>query len=475
MKYLYQLIILILCAFSARAQKVTVSQDISIREDMIYDVLGELEDRILLYKQRGQDREVDVFDLNLKYLYDQPIELEDHKTSIYAIVPQKNNFTIYYGYRDKKKFYLKAKKYDKTVNLIDSTTLINGAFDFPINQFQYDVSEDRSKTLLFATKGTDVLTTYVLDNDSLSIVWDREHLIPNYNLRKQFRAILVTNLGEVNALFEIDNSKFSRDNHRMVLLGFDWKEGFYQNFIEMNDIITVDFEFDFDNKNRRIILAGLYAEESEYNADGYFYLNEPISLLEETTVVETVEFDLELLEELYGKKLGRKKRLNDFVTRNLILRDDGGFLLFTEMNKEYFRRSNFRGISGTGAYGGQGWVDIYNEEIIVFSLNSDGSEAWKKIFYKKQFSQDDGGIFSSYFLFKTPSRIRLIYNDEIKESSTVSEYVMDPIGNYERNSLMSTEYQNLKLRFKNALQVANNALIVPSEKNLTLNLVKIEY
>jgi len=84
-------------------------------------------------------------------------------------------------------------------------------------------------------------------------------------------------------------------------------------------------------------------------------------------------------------------------------------------------------------------------------------------------------VFSSYFLFKTPSRLRIIYNDEIKRNNTVSEYVMDPLGNFERNSLLSTEYQKLKLRFRDAVQTSSNTLLVPSERNFKLSLVKIEY
>ena len=95
--------------------------------------------------------------------------------------------------------------------------------------------------------------------------------------------------------------------------------------------------------------------------------------------------------------------------------------------------------------------------------------------YKKQFSQDDNAIYSSYFLYTTPSRIKLVYNDEIKTNNTVSEYVLDPLGNFERKSVLSTQYQNLKLRFRDAIQISPNEIIIPSESTNKINLVKIEY
>jgi len=464
--------------YHVNAQRVTVSKEMVIRNDYAYDIIGLIEDNILLYRDKGNERVVEVFDKNLKHLFEREIIMETNKADVYAIVPQDTSFTVIYGYREKKLYNMKARKYNAFGALIDSVTFLKDIENFRIESFQYEVSEDRSKTLLFASRKNDLFYTYMIDNNEMRVLWRKESKMIGFDVRKDFRAIAVSNLGEVNVLFEIDNSKYDRDNHHMILLGLDSNEGVYENRFRFDNKLTVDLEMAFDDKNRRIVLAGLVSEESEFDASGYFYISEPIASLEEDILIKDFDFDLTFLGELYGKKLSKKKRLNDFVTRNIVLRADGGFLLFTEMNKEYYRRSAFNGGSrfnpGFGT-GGRGWVDIYNEDIIVFSFHPDGSEHWKKILYKKQFSQDDGGVYSSYFLFKTPSRIRLIYNDEIKRNNTVSEYVLDPLGNFERNSLLSTEYQNLKLRFKDAVQVSSDVLLVPSERNFKLSLVRIEY
>jgi len=112
---------------------------------------------------------------------------------------------------------------------------------------------------------------------------------------------------------------------------------------------------------------------------------------------------------------------------------------------------------------------------VIMALHPDGSEHWTEVLFKKQFSQDDGGIYASYYPFITPSRLRLIYNDEIKKENTVSEYVLNGIGEYKRESLFSTRYQNIKLRLMDALQISNNEILIPSQKNYNLSLVKISY
>ncbi len=460
------------------AQRVTVSKEMTIRNDVAYDVIGLVEENILLYRDKGNEKVVEVFDKNMKHLYDREIVLENKRANIYAIVPQDTTFTIIYGYREKRFYNMRARKYNSFGAMVDSVTFLQDIENFRIESFQFEVSEDRSKTLLFATRKNDLFYTYVIDNNEMRLLWLKESKLIGYDVRKDFRSIVVSNLGEINVLFEIDNSKYDRENHHMILLGLDSSADIYENRFRFDNKLTVDLEMDYDDKNKRIVLAGLVSEESEHDASGYFYLSKPIATLGADILIEDHDFDLTFLGDLYGKKLSKKKRLNDFVTRNIVLRGDGGFLLFTEMNKEYYRRSAFNGGSRLNSgfnNGGRGWVDIYNEDIIVFSFHPDGTEHWKKILYKKQFSQDDGGVFSSYFLFKTPSRIRLIYNDEIKRNNTVSEYVIDPLGNFERNSLLSTEYQNLKLRFKDAVQVSSNVLLVPSERNFKLSLVKVEY
>jgi len=161
-----------------------------------------------------------------------------------------------------------------------------------------------------------------------------------------------------------------------------------------------------------------------------------------------------------------------------ISRQDGGKILIAEMQKKFSRNPTYDANYGTNYYNNGGvraWVDYFNEDLIAIAIRPGGEEHWKKIMYKKQFSQDDGAIFSSYFLFQTPSRLRIIYNDEIKKENIVSEYVLGPLGKHKRQSIFSTEYQNLRLRFKDAIQISPTEILIPSERSRNLSIVKISY
>ena len=107
------------------------------------------------------------------------------------------------------------------------------------------------------------------------------------------------------------------------------------------------------------------------------------------------------------------------------------------------------------------------------AVHPDGTPHWKKVLRKRQYSQDDDAIYSSFFLFKSPEKLRLLFNDEIKQENTVGGYEVTGTGYVERKTVYNTDYQRLKLRFRDGVQVASNECIVPSERNNRLNLVRI--
>ena len=120
-------------------------------------------------------------------------------------------------------------------------------------------------------------------------------------------------------------------------------------------------------------------------------------------------------------------------------------------------------------------MDYYYEDVMVFSLHANGDLHWQTLLHKKQYSQDDDAMYSSFFVFRTPEKLRILYNDEIRHESTVSEYVIRGNGYHKRNSVFSTDYQKLGLRFRDAMQVGYYECVIPSERNNRLNLVRITY
>jgi len=173
-----------------------------------------------------------------------------------------------------------------------------------------------------------------------------------------------------------------------------------------------------------------------------------------------------------GKKGDVKKGIGDIDVQEIVHRHDGGILMIAERNRKLQR-----GASRNSPYlsGSLANMDYYFDDMFVISIHPNGETHWKNVLHKRQYSQDDDAIFSSYFLVKTQSSLRFLFNDEIKQENTVSEYVLKGNGKVKRNSVLSTEDQKIQLQFANAMQVASDEIIVPSARRNRLKIVKVKY
>lgn len=247
------------------------------------------------------------------------------------------------------------------------------------------------------------------------------------------------------------------------------EEVVHENLVLGDNYQAYDFYPEYDNVNNHLVLTGLYSDRNVTRAQGFYFVtyepgNYKISLL---------PFDESLLADVNGKEVSQSKGLSDFNVRQVALQQNGGAVIIAEMNREFSRRSSLPMQNNSSSFGHGGWVDYYYEDLILFAVHRDGSEHWKDVLRKRQYSQDDDAIYSSFFLFKTPTRLRFLFNDEIKQENTVGGYEVSGTGDVERKTIFNTDYQKLKLRFKDGMQLAYNECIVPSERNGRLSLVRI--
>ena len=459
------------------AQEVLVSGDINIRNNFSYDLVGEIDNRIILFRNAGDEYIMETFDEDMSMALSTNIVFENDKVDIYNILGLESTFQILYGYTDNDSIRVMSRRYDPKAVLVDSISLFTIERKL-FKRFKFVHSEDQSKTLLFAPGKKNTLELHWIDNHRNQLISSQNHHLPVVELNDDFRFIDITNDGQVVCYFDSDNYLYNKKDHKGHLFLFKPMSIDLQYInLDFEENLSVDIKMEINNMNNHVVLAGMYSPNSLSAAEGYFLYNKNLNALVSNDKFTYTEIEKEFIGEVIGTKRRKMDQLNDFIIKDLILRADGGVILFLESYKEFARRSTTRTYSKRDAalYGDRGWVDYYNEDIIIISLHPNGNQHWKKVLHKKQFSQDDEAIFSSFFIFKTPSRLRLVYNDDITKNSTISEYLLDPVGKYERRSLLNTEYENLKLRFNDSFQLSSKSMIVPSQQSYTLNLVKITY
>jgi len=448
----------------AFAQKVTVSPEILLRDDYSYTLLGKVSDKILLVRNKGFGQTLSIYNEGLGFVQEIPLEFEDRKINLIGFVTTANDFNCYYSFKDKGIEYIKSVKLSPSGEQYFSDTLNVRDNAYLTQYYKFNGSKNDRYVVVFNPTDDNGMKLLLYDNQEMELIYDTEINAKGVSMRKDFRKITVTEDGKVGILFEKFNSTFRKEAHHFRLVEIDKDGVATDQQIQFNGKLTNDVDL-LINNNNQFEIVGIFGEKYEDISNGYFKST--------GDTIKRIFFPEEMLTDVSLNTKKRVEGLQNYLLNDVIQRRDGGYLFVMEANKEFYRASNSRNFRG-GSYRNS-VTDYYTEDIVLLSIDPNGELQWNTVLPKKQFSQDDEGVYSSFFIFKTPSKLHFVYNDEIKNNNTVSEYVVNPAGRFERNSVLSTAYQKLKLRIRNAMQVSSSAFLMLSERNNRINIVKIEY
>jgi hypothetical protein len=464
-------------AFNALfSQSAIVSDPLFIRSDYGYELIGRMRDRVLVFRDRYDDFVVQAFDAQMRLSWSKNLDdLDRRGMRVLGVVPGRNDFSVVYQMRRRGHTILRVHKYDPEANLIDSMMLKDyGERIFNIPVLDIIRSDDRNCVVVYNTAERDRIEATCFHLDKMQLLWDTTAVmdVSSDLFEDRQPELALSNAGAFFWVTEKNNRRGKLDKHEFNILRFD-ASGIQTNHVPLGGYLTVNFKCIFDNLNMRLSAAGLWAEKGRERANGAFYFSTTAGS-DIAQVLRYEPFDEKFMSILRQKDVGEDSRgVADAELRELLLRQDGGIILVAERYHEVQR----------GAAAGRGFfrdgmrmiVDYYYDDVFVVGFQPDGQAQWKTALHKKQYSQDDEGTFSSYFLMRNADRMRFFFNDEIKYENTCSEYVINPLGAFDRNSLLNTLNQNLRLRFRDSLQINASECLVPSEFRGRLRLVLLRF
>lgn len=459
----------VLLSMPAHAQEITVSEELPMRSEYAYSLLGWIDGDLLLFRDKGHEYYIQAFDEELHVKWEREINLGEHKSDIIGIVARQDRFHLIYGFHWKGDYYLYDRSYSHDLSLLDTMVIgkLENSYVTPL--FQMNESEDETKVAISWEIGNSLnVVGYDLANHEITMT--HEIKFTGTNPIRDFSNMLVSNAGEFYLIADPDRSAQKKLGLE-VYCSVPGADKVMHETVSLGDAVVYDFYPVFDNVHDHLVITGLYSDKNTTRALGFYYITYTAAGFK----ANLLPFDETLLSDVNGKNVSQSKGLSDFNVRKVALQQDGGAVIIAEMNREFSRRSSLPMQSSPGSYAHGGWVDYYYEDLILFAVHPDGTEHWKDVLRKRQYSQDDDAIYSSFFLFKTPTRLRFLFNDEIKQENTVGGYEVTGNGHIERKTVFNTDYQRLKLRFKDGMQLAYNECVVPSERNGRLSLVRIVF
>lgn len=454
------------------------NDEMSLHRADMYGIIGKIKERVQLYVMRDNKLFITAYDDKLHKLGEREIELEKKgNPQLLDIITSKNDFSAVFSYTKKGHKYLKINKYDVHGRLLDSATIHDfGKMELP--KLTLLTSEDRQRFLVHGTSEGERLVAVAGRLDTLKVVWNFQFPLKDWNVEEHFKQIVFNNRADMYVIWEKENRLASLEKHVFCIKTYGLS-GEALDTIRMTEAVNANVKFVYDNQNQRLVAGGFYTKRWNGKIQGSFYMS-----LQPTPEILLQPFENEFIAQSLGKKETSHKGLDNLEVRDLVLRRDGGFLMVGEQSQDVARYLAAGGFStagtssnypGFGAPRPRSMIDHYYDDFYLFSFHPKGDLHWKKILPKKQYSHDDGANFSSCFVLKTPSALRLVYNDEIDRSTTVSEYALKGDGTVERHSVMNTEALEIMMRFRDAMQIGANELLVPSEVRGKARLVKISY
>ncbi len=473
---LWSLGLLLLTAGTVFAQNIKVSERISMHNDENIEIIGQIGEQLIILRDRPDNTELIGYNAEMIKQYSKKIKLETRRPRLQKFLTKKDHFTLVYKYIKRNNIHLIAHKYDEQSDLIDSATIniieLKGTTTF---SKEIVVSRNKRYLLIHDTDQNSRVYAMVYDLEEMKLIWNKTFRPALVDYEKDFLEALIDNQGNAYFVFEKDNRRSKNIDSRFEIFQYNFEQNQPKQYpISMQGRLWFDIDFVIDDLNNKLLASGMFTDNRFGEANGTFYLkidpNQP-----DNSAATFHPFDAKFVMSVIGKEIKKNEGFGEVDIQDLVLRSDGGVLLIAERNRMYSRRAytynNYDALNQNGAYRN----DYYYNDIILFSIGPTGEIQWVEILRKRQFSQDDSGIYSSFFLMKGKRNLRFLYNDEIKYDTNVYEYVVSGTGSYDRNNVLNTDKDNLSLRFKEGIQIASNTVIIPSVRRGDLKLVRMSF
>lgn len=478
-----RILVFLLCfsTLSAMAQEVIYSgyEKFDLRTGD-FSVIGKSGDRTYIYRAGTDGFFLDAYDDSMT----------KKATVLLDFFPKKIYETRFINYPDRMLVLYQAVESNKVVqyaalldtkgrllkNPIQLTSAKTGVFGPNKNYFSSAVNDDKTQVLVYGveTKGRKLQFTgvwidsdlnvsgrgyasYVTDNDLESgdgVIDDKGNFfMPVY-----------TPAGAKNFADRLWIVRVPKTGNKFSAEEFSIRDKYVANsFMKM------------DHVNNRIYLAGFYSDKKNGNYDGVLYGVYSISDSSFTNN-RLIPFD-ERIRTATGER-NKKRAFDNYITKQLIVKKDGGFVLISEDVSIVYRSNNM----GWGGYYSfyynnpmmmQTIKEYYYNDVFALSYNSEGVNEWYSFIRKDQYSQEDGGIFSSYALINTGGILGFLFNDFNTGRSKIQFATLDATGKVDMRSLAAGTGTDPDWLPRSAKQTGVRELVVPCLRKRQICFAKV--
>lgn len=216
-----------------------------------------------------------------------------------------------------------------------------------------------------------------------------------------------------------------------------------------------------DNVNNQVYFGGFYSNKKNGSFDGVIYAAYDINSGAFQNK-RLIPFDQDLIRAAGARR--KNHPFDNYEVKQLIVKNDGGFVQVSEIHF-VTTRSNY--MPGMGYYSyyspySSSMVHEYHfNDIMALSYNKDGVRQWTADIPKQQYSQEDGGVFSSYALLNTGGTLAFLFNDFNSRHSRIQLATVEADGKTDIRSFTADGNDSPDWLPRSGKQVAARILVIP--------------
>ena len=429
---------------TAYAQEIFYSKESKFSfENSDISVLGWSGDRLYTYRASREGYFLDAYNDSMRLLATVALDFFPKKIYETKFVSYDNQIIILYQAVQNNYIVQYAAKLDDKARLLERPMVLDsvkaGWFNSDRKYYSYAVSNDKSKIMVFGLGNRkEKLITFnalLLDKD-LNLLTSSQPGI-NRDLDINLGQSLLGNDGTLYlSAYSEENAKRFSSNAWIFSLSPDGQS--FKNLplpLETSYISGMFIKLD-DAKNI-LYTAAFYSERKSGNLDGVFYgLFDARSNTFATT--KLLPFDSKIRDAVDERN--KKKAFNDFQVRNIIVKNDGGFVLVTESYYMSVRNhyANNYGYYSRYSYNpgmNRSTREFYYGDVLAIGYNAAGERSWYNFIRKQQYSQEDEGMFSSFAFLNSGATLAFLYNDFSATKSTLNLAALDGNGSLQFKKL----------------------------------------
>jgi hypothetical protein len=503
MKRAFYIIITCLTLFSINtsAQKITYSEpDKDDGRQLNFEIIGKIGSNVLIYKNYRDDHYIATYDQQMVMTQKEKLEKMPDKMINADFINYPDHAYMIYQYQRKSIVYCMGLKIGADGKAVGEpvqmdTTHIN--FWASNKLYNVLVSEDKQKIGVFKlnTKNekNHVVTTVVFSKDLDSLAKHRI-AIPMPDRYDYLTEFTIDNDGDRAFLKASSSSQNDNITKLKLLIKSLNAESVSENNIELKNIYLDDIRMKVDNANGKYLITSFYSKTKRGNIDGvYSYLwNKKIG---SNVAANGIVFNDELRSDAKGDN-NTKTAFNDYFLRNIVMRQDGGYIVTAESiysssrggnpysRWDYVTGSPYAGEFvpvGVNPYNYPWWrtrgfsqtTRYYADNVLVLSFNNAGDLEWSNVVRKSQYD-DNNDMFLGYSMNNTGNELHFLYNLQEKRTLILSDQSIEPGGQLTRKPTLKNLDKGYDFMPRYGKQIGSKTIIFPCQYRSYICFAKVE-